>query len=84
MNFPISHGPDLDALPEHADPTIYPDVQVARRYRYHILVIPGDGKPRWFLRLDQAFGTVRLLGFDYVLLSVSEPDGYVRIHLAET
>jgi len=83
VNFHVSHGPDLENLPQHDEPTIYPDVQVARRYRYHILVLPGDDKPRWFLRLNQALATASMLGFDYVLLSIDEPIGFVRIHLAE-
>jgi len=56
-----------DYLSEHEhdqlEPFLVSDVQVARQFWFHLLVLPGDDKPLYHRRLDSALQTLIERGY---------------------
>jgi len=36
-------------------PVLFPEIKVSRQYRFHMLQLPDQTEPRWYLNLAEAF-----------------------------
>jgi hypothetical protein len=50
----------------HHRPYLIPDVQVARQYKHHLLVLPNEAEPRWTSTIAQALEIATSRGYNEV------------------
>jgi len=83
MQLEASRQVQSTAADDAAVPVIYPDVQYARRYRYHVVMYPGDDEQHWHIRLHALFQEVRAKGYRRVLISLDDGQEPLELDIME-
>jgi len=60
-------------------PILVPDVQVARQFKRHLLQLPGEPEPRWYISIAQVVAVALSLDFDRIVICSDER--HMTLHL---